>query len=76
MPVEQLPWYMALPYQGGPQEASHVGQDDRSRLRINAARFRALLVQLRPASRRALGTRLTTEMSEVGRCCRKMWFFA
>ena len=39
---------------GGPLVASHVGQDDRSRLRINVARFRAALVQLRPALRRAL----------------------
>ena len=34
--------------------ASPVGQDDRSRRRFNAARFRASLVQLRPALRRAL----------------------
>jgi hypothetical protein len=37
-----------------PAAASQVGQDDRSRRRINAARFRASLVQLRPALRRAV----------------------
>lgn len=33
--------------------ASHVGTFDRDRRAINAARFRASLVQLRPALRRA-----------------------
>ena len=51
----QQPSLEAFPIPGKPQAASQVGQDDRSRLGINAARFRALLVQLRPASRRALG---------------------
>ena len=45
--LKRFPWQAAA--------ASPVGQDDRSRRRFNAARFRASLVQLRPASRRALG---------------------
>ena len=53
-----------------PAAASHVGQDDRSRLRINAARFRASLVQLRPASRRALkARRLIRRLNGPGPLC-------
>jgi hypothetical protein len=51
----KLPWSWRFPYQSGPQAASHVGQDDRSRLGINAARFLSSFVQLRPAARRVLG---------------------
>ena len=54
-PINDRSHPQKLPHFDGPQAASHVGQDDRSRRRINAARFRASLVQLRPASRRALG---------------------
>ena len=53
-----------------PATASHVGQDDRSRRRINAARFRASLVQLRPASRRALRPRrLIRQLNGPGPFC-------
>ena len=53
MILSPLPLLVTSPFRR-PAAASHVGQDDRSRRRINAARFRASLVQLRPASRRAL----------------------
>jgi hypothetical protein len=43
----------------------HVRQDDRSRLRINAACFHALLVQLRPASRRAIKRGVSSLVSMV-----------
>jgi hypothetical protein len=46
-----------------------VGQDDRSRRRINAARFRASLVQLRPASRRPKARRLIRQLNGPGPFC-------
>src|ERR1700730_15173147 len=43
---------------GGRADGLSCGDCDRSRLRINVARFRAALVQLRPAGRRADARRL------------------